>query len=72
MKFVVDIPDKYVYRWMKLSQEIGFDSFDNFIIHSLGIGIQTLDAAMQATQPTADNVVKFKPKYYWDDKEIKK
>ena len=68
MKVVLDLPDKYVYRWMKLYQEIGFDSFDNFIIHSLGIGILTLDVAVQATQPTEDNVIKFEPNYYWDTK----
>ena len=60
----INLPDKYVSRWMELQQKIGVDSFDGFIIYALGLGIQTLEAVTK-TQGNAENVVQFDPNYYW-------
>lgn len=60
----INLPDKYVSRWMELQREIGIDSFDGFIIYALGLGIQTLEA-VNKTQGNIENVVQFDSNYYW-------
>lgn len=70
MKFVIDVPDEYIPRWMNLSETLGINNFDLFILHSLGIGIQTISTAISATKnEDAADVIQF-PNKMWDQKEI--
>ena len=72
MRFVVEVPDKYFFRWMELSQKISIDDFDIFILNALGIGIQTISHSVDVLTENADNVIKFNPDYYWKNEDMVK
>lgn len=75
MDVVLHLPDVYVRRWWELADRVTNGDLYSLMIQSLGIGIQTIDAATQVKgvvpRSNEDNVIHFKPKYYWDDDIIK-
>lgn len=64
MLISVNIPDKYIGRWLKLGQGLGFTDFDSFIINALGIGVRTMDS-IRKVNGTEGEVINFNPDYYW-------
>lgn len=64
----INVSDKYVEQWMRLSKDLGIADFDSFIVYALGLGIQTLGAANKVQNKNVDNVVQFNPDYYLDKK----
>lgn len=70
MKVVIDLPDKYVYRWFNLMRKMGIESFDGFLFQAIGIGIQTMNAAYKiknSLASTESNVIDFDKNYYWEN-----
>lgn len=68
MKIVIDLPDKYVYRWFNLMRKMKIESFDGFILQAIGVGVQTMDAAYKIKSglaPIESNVIDFDKNYYW-------
>lgn len=61
----VNIPDKYVGRWLELGQSLGFVDFDAFVINALGIGVRTMDSIRKVNSGAVGEVVSFNPDYYW-------
>lgn len=61
----VNIPDKYVGRWLELGQSLGFVDFDTFVINALGIGVRTMDSIRKVNSGTVGEVINFNPDYYW-------
>lgn len=64
----INLPDKYVEQWLKLSKDLGIADFDGFITYALGLGVQTLDAANKVQNRNVDNVISFNPDYHLDKK----
>lgn len=64
MLISVNIPDKYIGRWLELGQGLGFTDFDSFIINALGIGVRTMDS-IRKVNGTEGEVINFNPDYYW-------
>jgi len=70
MKVVIDLPDKYVYRWFNFMRKMGIESFDGFLLQAIGIGIQTMNAAYKiknSLASTESNVIDFDKNYYWEN-----
>ena len=65
MKIVIEIPDKYLFRWKDLQERVNAPDMESFIIHALGIGIQTINQALVVMGEKDDNVIQFDPEYYW-------
>lgn len=66
MKIVVDIPDKYLFRWNDLREIAGYPDMDSFIISALGIGVQTIYQATTVLRSDQNTkVVQFDKNYYW-------
>lgn len=65
MKIVIEIPDKYLFRWKNLQEKVNAPDMESFIIHALGIGIQTINQALAVIGEKDDNVIQFDPEYYW-------
>ena len=61
----VNIPDKYVGRWLELGQSLGFVDFDTFVINALGIGVRTMDSIRKVNSGTVGEVISFNSDYYW-------
>ena len=66
MKIVVDIPDKYLFRWNDLREIAGYSDMDSFIITAIGIGIQSIYLATIILHSDQDaKVIQFDKNYYW-------
>lgn len=66
MKVVVDIPDKYLFRWNDLRENAGYSDMDSFIISAIGIGVQTIYQATTVLRSDQNTkVVQFDKNYYW-------
>lgn len=63
MKIVIDIPDKYLFKWSTLKDELGYPDMDSFILSALGIGVQTIAQACKNMRPQYDNVIPFNQEY---------
>lgn len=66
MKVVFDIPDAYLFRWNDLKDKMGLPTMDSFILNAIGIGIKTIDQAINMWDDK-DNVIPFDKDYYWKD-----
>lgn len=66
MKIVVDIPDKYLFRWNDLRENAGYSDMDSFIISAIGIGVQTIYQATTVLRSDQNTkVMQFDKNYYW-------
>lgn len=66
MKVVFDIPDVYLFRWNDLKDKMGLPTMDSFILNAIGIGVKTIDQAINMWDDK-DNVIPFDKDYYWKD-----
>ena len=66
MQVVIDIPDKYLFRWDNLRQELKYPDMNSFILKALGIGIRTIEQAIKVMDTNEENVIQFDKNYYWD------
>lgn len=75
MDIVLHMPASYLRRWWELADQVTNGDLYSLLINALGIGIQTIAAATQVegviNKSDVDNVIQFKPKYYWDDEVMK-
>lgn len=70
MRVVVDLPDKYVYKWFDLMQKLNIEKFEMFVLQAIGIGVQTMAAAYKIKSGFGDsnsNVIEFDKNSYWEN-----
>lgn len=70
MKVVIDLSDKYVYKWFDFMHKIGIEQFDAFLLQAIGIGVQTMVAAYKIKNGFGDsnsNVIEFDKNSYWEN-----
>lgn len=68
MRVVVDLPDKYVYKWFDLMQKLNIEKFEMFVLQAIGIGVQTMVAAYKIKNGLGEsnsNVIEFDKNSYW-------
>jgi hypothetical protein len=63
MLIAFNLPDKYIYHFNELRERMGLDSMEQFYVHAMGIGVKTIEQAINLTNPIGDNVIQFDPNY---------